>query len=262
MTPGAHPVVVAELSLLAAAVRRRSRRRRPDAAVHRRPDDRDWRLAAGFRRPRSRTGRSTCGFRWRCRPKSGRGRREPGIPRSSTTLADRRAADMIVVGRLRRGVSIGRPSNRSPPACSGSSKRADPRRRNAEHRRQRVRLEPAATGIGLTRRQYQTSLRVMMAVTAAVLLIACLNLANLDAGAGRPRGRASSRCGRRSAPDPGRLVRQLLAENLVLSRRRRGRGRAPGLSGIGAAAAPDVGRRHRTRCSTERQSGRCSSSTR
>jgi predicted permease len=72
------------------------------------------------------------------------------------------------------------------------------------------------TGIGMMRGQYGTSLRVMMAVTLAVLVIACVNLANLMLA------RASTRARELAirvaiGADSGRLVRQLLTESLVVS---------------------------------------------
>jgi predicted permease len=132
----------------------------------------------------------------------------PGTPRGPGSLADRRAADMIIVARLRRGVTM----SEAEQSLSGILQRFAGEDRTLE----RVRLEPAATGIGITRRQYETSLQVMMAVTVAVLVIACLNLASLVLARGSARAREFAV---RTAigAGSGRLVRQLLAENLVLS---------------------------------------------
>ena len=140
-----------------------------------------------------------------------------GRPRLSTTLAARRDVDLFVVGRLRHDVGAGEAEQAltvsleqflnegaGSPAAFARSERAS------------VRLEPAATGIGLTRRQYATSLRVMMTVTASVLLIACLNLANLILARGSARAREFAVRAAIGAAS-GRLVRQLLAENLVIS---------------------------------------------
>jgi hypothetical protein len=125
-------------------------------------------------------------------PLAMRGEVRAGPSRSAaprtTTVPDRTTADMIVVGRLRAGVSRERAEQvvaaawqryveigGAPDAASG-------------HRPDRIRLEPATNGIGLARGHYQTSLRVMMTVTMAVLVIACFNLANRVLARGATRG--------------------------------------------------------------------------
>jgi predicted permease len=142
----------------------------------------------------------------------------PGGPRTPTTLADRRAADMFIVGRQRRHVT---PEQAEQAVTVSFQRFVDEGGQSAAdlaraRQRERVRLTAAATGIGLTRRQYETSLRVMMAVTASVLVIACLNLANLILARGSARAREFAVRVAIGAAS-GRLVRQLLAENLVLS---------------------------------------------
>ena len=135
-----------------------------------------------------------------------------------TTLTDRRAADMIVVGRLAKGarleqaeqvlgVALQRYLEEGGEASSGTT---------AERQADRMHLEPAAGGIGVMRGQYDTSLRIMMTVTLAVLVIACLNLAGLMLV--RSSTRAQELAVRVAiGADSGRLARQLLAESFVLS---------------------------------------------
>ena len=138
----------------------------------------------------------------------------PGSGPRRTTLADRHASDMIVVGRLRPGVTI----ERAEQVLTASLQRyLEEGGATAEARRfDRIHLASAATGIGLMRAQYDTSLRLLMAVTMAVLVIACLNLANLMLA--RASTRASELAIRVAiGADSGRLVRQLLAESFVLS---------------------------------------------
>ena len=79
-----------------------------------------------------------------------------------------------------------------------------------------MRLRPAGGGFGLTRQRYATALLALMAVTVAVFLIACANLASLVAA------RLSARrheIATRLALGAGRagLLRYLLIESLVLS---------------------------------------------
>ena len=132
-------------------------------------------------------------------------------------LTDPRASDMIVVGRLRRGVSL----EQAEQALSASLRRyletvgaTSPA--TTTDLVDRIHLESAASGIGLMRRQYDRSLRVMMAVTLAVLLIACLNLTNLMLARSSTRAREFAVRVAIGAGS-GRLARLLLTETLLLS---------------------------------------------
>jgi predicted permease len=88
--------------------------------------------------------------------------------------------------------------------------------RDAHERVERVEVEPAASGIGVARRQYQTSLRVLMLATISILAIACLNLINLLlVRAAARRNEFATRLA--LGAGPARLVRQLFVESLILS---------------------------------------------
>lgn len=81
---------------------------------------------------------------------------------------------------------------------------------------ERIELRGAATGYGQTRQKFQPALNTLMAITVAVLLVACLNLASLllaRSAARQPEFALRLALG----AAPGRLLRQLLAEGLLLA---------------------------------------------
>lgn len=139
----------------------------------------------------------------------------PRIGSNARPLTARDAHDLSVIGRLRDGISI----ESATPALATVSRRLEQAFPdiNADHTLEastpaRLMFMPGPTGRGV-----MTTLALMlMAMPAIVLLVACLNLANLLLARGQ--GRRQEMAIRSSlGGGRGRLARQLLSEGLLVA---------------------------------------------
>jgi len=140
-------------------------------------------------------------------PKNFTGLEVEVAPEVTIALPSGAASRMALVARLRPGVTVDTARARAE-ALWHAIPAADPARR--------IRVQPFATGFSFLRDRQGPALRLLLALAAAVLLIACLNLANLMLARSAAR---RHELGIRIAlgASRARLIRPVLVESLLLS---------------------------------------------
>jgi predicted permease len=140
------------------------------------------------------------------------------IPLSGRSLRDRKAAYNTVIGRLRNGVSSTQ-ARAQLEAIWPSIRQATAPDEAPEHDSllaRRIQIEPAARGVSYMRERFKRPLYILLGIVALLLLLACVNLANVALA------RAQARIAELSVraalgASRWRLVRASLVESLLLA---------------------------------------------
>ena len=147
---------------------------------------------------------------------------EPLIVGANSLLRQPVSAWLRVIGRLKPGATI----DGVGPRLTGLLRQWIPRDAgwpanwlsDVEHLlpKQTISIVPAGAGVGVMKEQYASSLRLLMAVCALVLLIACANVANLLLARSAAR-RTQTAVRLAIGASRAQIVTQALVESIVLS---------------------------------------------
>src|SRR5579872_287681 len=145
------------------------------------------------------------------------------VPRTATAASaervyDRAAPYYVVIARLRDGVDIARAQARLDVVWPAIRKATAPDG-EPEHTKflaRRIQMEPASQGISYLRQRFTKPIYILFGVVTLLLLLACVNLANISLARAHAR---TAEFAVRSALGAGRwrLLRASLVESMLLS---------------------------------------------
>ncbi|HLK64521.1 MAG TPA: ABC transporter permease [Bryobacteraceae bacterium] len=144
---------------------------------------------------------------------------EPYVRQRNSLLARADQHWLYIIGRLKPGASTAALESRVNAALQQWFLTNDPPRNGADRRElehQHITVTEAGGGVAVMKLNYEQDLRLLLAVTGLVLLIACANLANLQLARGTAQAAQMSIRVALGA-QRSRLVRQTLTESLVLA---------------------------------------------
>lgn len=145
---------------------------------------------------------------------------EPLVPTEKSRIANRQSWWLGTIGRLKPGWTVPRASAQIASISRGIFESTLPTEYDAvdaaDYLAFKLEALPAVSGFSSLRRRYETPLWLLLSASAFVLFIACANLANLIVARATARQREMA-VRLALGASRGRLIRQLVAENVLLA---------------------------------------------